>query len=388
MGPTMQESFSPSPLPSSTVVLAFNSKPSAALVVVKNPQQGRAGCHGGRHSLADLPQLADNNNPNECIVMGLRMLFVTTRTRLARTPRQIVLCGLSFNVIDGQFLFEARFLNSLHTLKTFAKTPEINYGVQFVNAKTKDISKDLQHSRFLSGASMSTGFCHIRILKFGQLCPADLHSTEMEGPYLFGVTCFDDATLLSYENEDPVYLLRAAERFLVSPKQPKGELPAKPLYASAAKYLGITVFIRAIVHLNPRVSNDSGLQGFLRSKIANTRYSKTTILAIFFSAMGLFQLHQEVKKRKFDTKAQVCQKRGICRIKNAYNGSDSVSLAPALPSTLSWSSISGPAAPQSPTASEHNGPQELLAFFRIKVIRPVRKTRAREVFVSDVKEVL
>lgn len=40
--------------------------------------------------------------------------------------------------------------------------------------------------------------------------------------------------------KDAVYFLKSAERFLKSPKKSKGEFPAKPINATAAKYLVCT----------------------------------------------------------------------------------------------------------------------------------------------------
>lgn len=78
--------------------------------------------------------------------------------------------------------------------------------MQFVDVETKNIAKELQQSSFLSGASMATFFCHIRIVTFFLHCPSALHYIETEGLDIFGINHLGDVNLMSNENEDAVYI--------------------------------------------------------------------------------------------------------------------------------------------------------------------------------------
>lgn len=59
------------------------------------------------------------------------------------TSRHIVMHGRSRSDLSGLDLLDNRLLYILLTLKTFSKTIEIESGVWFVDAKTKDIAKVL-----------------------------------------------------------------------------------------------------------------------------------------------------------------------------------------------------------------------------------------------------
>lgn len=82
------------------------------------------------------------------------------------SPHLTLLYGPSCNTCTFLALSYARFLDTLNTIFTFARTFEIEYDMSFSGARNCNITKDLLSSNFLQGASTMSCVRQIRIAKF------------------------------------------------------------------------------------------------------------------------------------------------------------------------------------------------------------------------------
>lgn len=273
----------------------------------------------GRHRFATLKELAAASEQHELEKNGLRVILLKSQGDAPMSAREIVLYSRSCNILSGLVLSDTSFIDNLRTLLTFAKTFEMDYGVRFVDARTKDIADDLKAANFLSGASHSSCMRHVRVAKFMVRCPTCLQYVEKCLPETFGITHFDDWRLRSSIDADAVLLIQAAESYLLNPARPKGEFPVRPFYAAAKRYLNALHTVYAEV----ACSNGSKIQlgsfsEFLKCEVPHNKATTMTVQDMFLSCLKLFQFNTGIQKKRYEIASDIRRKRSIVRIRNTF----------------------------------------------------------------------
>lgn len=139
---------------------------------------------------------------------------------------EIVLYSRSCKKLPGFVLTDRLFMNTTSTLLIFAKSFGIEFKVSFCNSR-QTLVDDLISSNFLSGASHSPCMRLVRVAKLMIQCLLVRSYVEDTRSNVCQTTRLYDKRLRSLNDKDAVLLLQAAERNLMNPEMPKGELPER-----------------------------------------------------------------------------------------------------------------------------------------------------------------
>lgn len=226
----------------------------------------------GFHRFAALNKLSVLDKTFEWKALGLLMPLHAMQNCPIMSFCLIGLYERSSNIFTGLVLFDGRFLDTLKTIPTLARTCKIEYGVS-LEAKNRDIAGDPQASKFRQGVSATSCLRNIRIAKFLLQCLNALFCFEKEVSDVFEVTHIHDGLFLAAFSEDSVILLMTPHRYVTNPNQPRGEIlaNAKAFYRAALRYFrALHVLYSLIMNANHEKFGSGGFRDFLAVKVPHT----------------------------------------------------------------------------------------------------------------------